>query len=71
MATPLFNALNNQPINNNGIAQFINEVQNFKKTFTGNPKEEVERLVKTGKMSQEQFNHFANVANQIMAFMPK
>ena len=56
MANPLFNALNTQPTNNNGIAQFINEVQEFKKTFTCNPKEEVEKLVKTGKMSHEKIN---------------
>lgn len=69
MANPLYNTLNNN--RNNQFSQIIEQAKQMQKTFTGNPKAEVERLVQTGKMSQEQFNQYARVANQIMRFMPK
>lgn len=70
MANELFNQFGNQQPNN-GIAQFISDVQNFQKTFKGNPEEEVKKLLNSGQISQQQFNQFAQIANQIMAFMPK
>lgn len=69
MANPLFNTLNRN--NNNPFAQIINQVNEMQKTFKGNPKAEVERLMQSGQMTQEQFNQFAQVANQVMQFMPK
>ena len=69
MANPLYNTLNNN--RNNQFSQIIEQAKQMQKTFTGNPKAEVERLVQTGQMSQEQFNQFARIANQIMQFMPK
>ena len=70
MANELFNQFGNQQLNN-GIAQFISDVQNFQKTFKGNPEEEVKKMLNSGQISQQQFNQFAQIANQIMAFMPK
>ena len=70
MANPLYNELNKKPANN-PFSQIISQAQQLKQTFKGNPKAEVERLVQTGQMSQEQFNQFAQVANQRMQFMPK
>ena len=69
MANPLYNTLNNN--RNNQFSQIIEQAKQMQKTFTGNPKSEVERLVQSGQMSQEQFNQFARIANQIMQFMPK
>lgn len=67
MANPLFN----QSQNNNPFAQIINEAQNLKKTLKGNPRQEVERLLQSGQMSQSQFNQLAQIANQILPFLPK
>lgn len=69
MANPLYNTLNNN--RNNQFTQIIEQAKQMQKTFTGNPKAEVERLVQSGQMSQEQFNRFARIANQVMQFMPK
>lgn len=69
MANPLYNTLNNN--RNNQFSQIIEQAKQMQKTFTGNPKAEVERLVQSGQMSQEQFNQFARIANQVMQFMPK
>ena len=70
MANSLFNQFGNQPPNN-GLMQIMAQAQNLQKTFNGNPREEVERLLNSGQMSQDQFNRFAQMANQIRAMMPK
>ena len=66
MPNALFNALEN---NNNPFANIIQQAQQLKNTFKGNPKQEVERLIKSGQMSQEQFNQYSQIANQIMQMM--
>lgn len=68
MGNPLFGQFGGQ---NDGLLQFINEVNEFQRTFKGNPKQEVQNLLNSGRLTQEQFNQFAQVANQIMAIMPK
>lgn len=70
MANSLFTQFGNQPPNN-GLMQIMAQAQDLQKTFNGNPREEVERLLNTGQMSQDQFNRFAQMANQIRAMMPK
>lgn len=62
MGNPLFNSImNNQMRNNDLISQF----QNFKKNFSGNPKDVVQNLLNSGKMSQEQFNILRQQAEQL------
>ncbi len=66
MANALFNALGN---NNNPFANLIQQAKQMQRTFKGNPKTEVERLIKSGQMSQNQFNQYSQIANQIMQMM--
>ena len=66
MANALFNALGN---NNNPFANHIQQAKQMQQTFKGNPKAEVERLIKSGQMSQDQFNKYSQIANQIMQMM--
>ena len=68
MGNPLFNQFGNQ---NNNMNDFINQIMDFKKNFTGNAKQEVEKLLQSGQMSQQQFNQFSQIANQILPFLPK
>lgn len=70
MANNLFNAMNNQ-IANNPFAQIIREAQNLKNTFNGNPREEVQKLLNSGAMSQQQFNKYSQIAQQVMQMMGK
>ena len=64
MANPLFNALNGQQMN--PMAQLVADAKRLQQTMTGNPKQMVENLVKSGQMSQDQFNQYAQIANQII-----
>ena len=65
MATPLFNALNGQQTANNGFSNFMSDFQRLQQTVK-NPKQEVERLLQSGAMSQQDFNRLGQMANQMM-----
>ena len=67
MATnPLFNALNGgqQPANNS-FSNFMADFQWLQQTVK-NPRQEVERLLQSGAMSQQTFNSLAQQANKIL-----
>ena len=64
MANPLFNALVGQQMN--PMAQLVADAKRLQQTMAGNPKQMVEELVKSGRMSQDQFNQYAQIANQIV-----
>ena len=66
MPNPLFNAMGNQ---SNPMADLIRQARDFRKQFTGNPKQEVERLLQTGQMSQSDFNKFSQIAQQVVRAM--
>ena len=68
MANPLYNMFGgNAPIN--PIAQLVRDAKAFRKSFTGNPKDEVQRLLNSGQMSQQQFNQFSQIAQQVVQAM--
>ena len=54
MPNALFNALGGMPTNN--MSNLVQQIKQFQQTFKGDPKAEVERLVRTGQMSQDDFN---------------
>ncbi len=77
MANPLFSKLNqyssftpgggNQPMNN--MMNFMGQFQQFKNNFQGDPKAQVQQLLNSGRMSQEQFNQLSNMASQFQRMM--
>lgn len=66
MSNPLYNNFGNQA---NPMADLIRQARDFKKQFTGNPRDEVQRLLNSGQMSQQQFNQFSQIAQQIVQAM--
>ena len=72
MATnPLFNALNGgQQAANNGCSNFMNEFQQIQQTVQ-NPRQQVERLLQSGAISQQDFNRLGQMANQILGMAGK
>ena len=66
MANQLFRALNGNNMQSaNHMQQLFADVQRLKQTVQ-NPRGEVERLLKSGQMSQSQFDALAQEANRIM-----
>ena len=68
MSNPLFNQFNNPQ---NQINNIIKEAQNFRNSFKGNAKDEVQKLLNNGTMSQADFNRLMPIAQQIASMMPK
>lgn len=73
MANSLFNIfgggspgqapMNNGPFAN--IANFMNAFNQFRSTFSGDPKQRVQQLLNSGQMSQEQFQQLSQMATQL------
>lgn len=58
--------------NGNPIMQFqqmMNQFQQFKQSFQGDPKAEVEKLLQSGKMSQQQLNQLQQMAKMFQNLM--
>lgn len=66
MANNLYNQFGRQ---SNPMEQLAQQARDFRKQFTGNPRQEVERLLQTGVMSQQQFNQYSQIAQQVAQFM--
>lgn len=63
MPNPLFNQFGGQQVN--PMQQLIADARRLRNTVQ-NPRETVQQLVASGQMSQDQFNQFAQIAQQIV-----
>lgn len=54
------------PMNN--MMNMIQRFNQFRQTFQGNPQQQVQELLQSGKMTQEQFNQYKAQAQQMMQF---
>ena len=66
MANNLYNQFGRQ---NNPMEQLAQQARDFKRRFSGNPRQEVERLLQSGAMSQQDFNRYSQIAQQVAQFM--
>ncbi len=67
---PLFNALGGAlPTGDGGFSNMLAQLNQFKQSFQGDPQQEVQRLLASGEMTQQQYNRLAQMASQIMQFM--
>ena len=64
MSNPLFNALGGGMAQGNGPMQMIQQFMQFKQNFKGDPKAEVEKMLQSGKISQQQLNQVQQMAGQ-------
>lgn len=66
MSNPFFNALGGgqmaRPMG--GFPQLLQQFKQFKASFKGDPKAEVEKMLQSGKISQQQLNQIQAMANQ-------
>lgn len=74
MANPLFQALGGggMPQMNGAMGNFQNLMQKFnefKRTYTGDPKADVEKLLQSGKINQQQLNMVQGLAQQFGQFL--
>lgn len=65
MNNSLYNSFGMQ----NNISQVVNDFNNFKNNFKGDPRAEVEKMMRSGQLSQEQFNQYAQMANELSKYI--
>lgn len=56
----LYQQMNNNAVGNNNILQ---RFQQFKQSFTGDPRQKVQELLNSGKVSQAQYDKAVQTAN--------
>ena len=60
---PLFNMMGGN------MPPIVQEFMKFKQSFTGNPQQQVQQLLNSGKISQEQYNQAVQMANQLQSML--
>lgn len=71
MSNPLFNALGggqNVPQMGN-FQQLMQKFNQFRANYQGNPQQEVQRLLQSGQISQQQLDQVQGLAQQFMQFL--
>ena len=53
----------------NGFMQMLQQFQQFKANFKGDPKAEVQKLLQSGRMSQRPLNQLQQMAKQFQSLM--
>ena len=67
MSNPLFQALGGGM--NPQFQNLIQRFQQFKSTFQGDPQQEVQKMLQSGKITQQQLNQAQSFAQQFQALM--
>lgn len=71
MGNPFYNQNAPQQMPNNpfgNMMQLMQQFQQFRSNFQGDPKQKVQELLNSGKMSQQQFNQLSQLAQQFQSF---
>lgn len=64
MANPLFQQMGGGQMTGK-IGQIMNAFNQFKQSYQGDPQQEVQRLLNTGQMTQEQYNRMQQMASYL------
>lgn len=63
---PLYNLLNGQ-----NMQGMLSQFQQFARMFRGNPREQVQQLLNSGRVSQAQYNRAVQMANELQKYIQK
>lgn len=64
MSNPLFGMMQNQMPNN-----MMQRFQQFQQMFRGDPRQQIQQLLNSGKISQGQYNQAVQMAQQLQRMM--
>ena len=67
MSNPLFNLMGGNNIPN----PMLQQLMQFRNNFKGDPRAQVQQLLNSGKVSQQQYDQAVQMANQIQKMMGK
>ena len=66
---PLFNLLGGRSSLPGNIGNMLSQFQQFKNTFRGNPQQQIQQMLNSGQISQEQYNRAVQMANELQRFI--
>lgn len=70
MSNPLFQMMGNAMLPGMGNMQnLIQQFQQFRQTFSGDPRQQVQQMLNSGQVTQEQYNRAVQMANQLQRLM--
>ena len=68
---PLFNMFGGGQQSQRFPFGMIQQFNQFRQAFQGDPRQQVQNLLNSGQMTQEQFNNLSNIAQQFQQFIGK
>lgn len=68
MSNPLFQQMGNS-IPQNNMTAVMQRLQQFQQMFKGDPRQQVQNLLNSGKVSQTQYNQAVQMAQQLQRMM--
>ena len=71
MANQLFNMLGNKNQMPFNMQEITNRLNQFRQSFSGDPKAQVQQLLNSGRMTQSQYNQLSQMATQIQNMLVK
>ena len=70
MSNPLYQMFGGAMPNNLGnMGNIIQQFQQFKNSFHGDPRQQVQQLLNSGRVTQEQYNQAVQMANMLQRMM--
>ena len=63
----MFGGMNQMP--NNNMMGLLQQFMQFKQNFNGDPKQQIQNLLNSGKVTQEQYNRAVQMAQQLQRMM--
>ena len=67
MSNPLFGMFGNQRLNHPLMQKF----QQFQQSFKGDPGQQIQQLMNSGRINQQQYNQAVQMAQQLKRFLGK
>lgn len=67
MSNPLFQTMNQA----NPMNSLLQRFQQFQQTFRGDPRQQIQQLLNSGRVSQSQYNNAVQLAQQLQRMLGK
>ena len=65
MNNPFYGVLGGQNALPGNMKNLIDQFQQFKSTFSGDPRQQIQQMLNSGRITQEQYNNAAQMATQL------
>lgn len=65
------NSLYQQMNNSNNLSGLVQQFNEFRQNFQGNPQQMIQQLMQSGRMSQADYNRYHEMAQQFMRILPR